>query len=103
MDEVLATIVHEGQHALDMADDVIPLPGKATVPQTLFAELRAWSVAAEFAEKNALSGAQAFQVIGKTPLDLAVDLVDGGGPGYKSLSKVTDPEMTEALNLFGWR
>lgn len=102
MQEVLSTLVHEGQHALDMGKGVIPLPGAANAADVAHAELRAFTSAIDFAKKNQFMESGLSQLFA----------VPRGGPmlhtimrGYRFQGELldtllTDRQASEILNLF---
>ncbi|MBL9028167.1 MAG: VCBS repeat-containing protein [Myxococcales bacterium] len=101
--EALGTIVHEGQHAQDIAKGVIPHPsdlakltGVEQQVQRLFAEMRAWSAAGEFAAKNQLTETKAYQVGTQHPRELAINLADQ----YDTLKGMSDVQIGKALDQF---
>ncbi len=76
MDDILATIAHEGQHELDIAAGIIPLPGGATDAQVALAEMRAFRTATAFAEINNLKNSAAAELIGKNASAVLVGIMD---------------------------
>lgn len=96
MDDVLSTIVHEGQHALDMARGIIPKPSAASLTERAFAELRAFSSAAQFAVQNNLTRAAAYGHARLAPRELAISIANS----YPSLKAITDAELMQAVIRF---
>jgi hypothetical protein len=96
MDDILSTIVHEGQHAFDLARKIIPKGKAATLVDRTFAELRAWSAAAEFAHLNRLAASQSIQLFGEFPRELAITI----SRSYEKLQNISTSQMWEAIGRF---
>ncbi|MFV8755892.1 hypothetical protein ACNOYE_35525 [Nannocystaceae bacterium ST9] len=69
-DEGLTTTVHEGTHALDIAEGIVPPPSAQTPAETLLGEARAFKAEAEFAELNNLTGTSAYRNAAMSPRQL---------------------------------
>ncbi|MFV8755881.1 hypothetical protein ACNOYE_35460 [Nannocystaceae bacterium ST9] len=69
-DEGLTTTVHEGTHALDIAEGIVPSPSEQTPAERLFGEARAFKAEAEFAKLNELTGTRAYNNATKSAKDL---------------------------------
>ncbi|MCW5801527.1 MAG: VCBS repeat-containing protein [Deltaproteobacteria bacterium] len=101
MDDVLHTIVHEGQHWLDILRGRIPIPTAATAVQQAEAELRAWWSAIKFAEANNMSTSALAKHFGLDPRDLLVRILTFYKRGAEALGNtVTDTEALEILSRF---
>ena len=98
MDDVLATLVHEGRHSLDIAGRIIPPPSAANQVDRLFAELRAFTAASEFARLNNLTGSSALQHAGMEVRALAMSIADS--PAYATLNGMTDKQILGAIRRF---
>jgi len=98
IEEAISTIVHEGQHAQDIATKTIPHPSAGvSIAERLFAELRAYTSAGEFAAKNGLRTTEAYKVVaGKNTQKLAFDLANS----LEGLQKATRGEIEQALTWF---
>jgi hypothetical protein len=96
IEEALATVVHEGRHALDIVQGIIPRPSSATLVDRAFAELRAFTAASEFAQLNNLTQAQAFRHAALGPKELLISIADS----YKSLAGITNNQLQQALARF---
>jgi hypothetical protein len=95
MDDILATLVHEGQHYLDMASELIPPPHLASMEQRLLAEARAHYRAAEFARLNDLVSAQAYRHAQVWPEVLLESIVQS--PSYPFVNNIPDALFARVL------
>ena len=82
MEDVLHTLVHEGQHALDIGNKVIPppglsFPGYSLVSELAHAELRAFSSAIEFAQANQFATSGMTKLYNRSSMSLLVDIAVG--------------------------
>ncbi|MFY1827969.1 RHS repeat-associated core domain-containing protein [Myxococcus fulvus] len=94
LEDVLAVLVHEGRHYIDIQKKIIPAYN-ALPKERLFAELRAHMAASDFVHLN--------QFVDSTPFkhprhwgSLAGSIVDS--PAYKSLNDLPVPEMQWAVD-----
>jgi hypothetical protein len=94
LDDILATLVHEGRHHLDIVSGLIPLPNQASTAQRLLAESRAFSHAAEFAKLNNLTMASAFIHSQLHPAQLLESII--ATPAYR-FGQISDDLFREIL------
>lgn len=73
MGEMLATLVHEGRHCLDIREGRIPADNPSGLV-CLIAEMVAWSEAARFAVLNGYSDTVAFKSSVMGPRELAISV-----------------------------
>jgi RHS repeat-associated protein len=73
MEELVTTVVHEGQHAFDLAEKVIRTSAVSKA-DILFAEMRAYLSAGRFAELNEFA-LEVRRLVGMRPDDIAANIV----------------------------
>ena len=76
MQDTLGVLVHEGQHALDMAAGIVPLPANATSVQRLLAEARSWSAELQFLRLNRFSQSASYELLNYNQTTLLISLGD---------------------------
>lgn len=94
LDQVVSTLVHEGQHDLDIVAGIVPPPDRATPFERALAEARAFWAEAQFARINKLVGSQAFSLVDKGPLELVIALAEDPGYGKKKgIGQLSDADL----------
>jgi hypothetical protein len=97
MQDTLGLLVQEGQHALDMAGGVIPLPKEANALQRLLAEALGWSAELQYLKLNGYTDSATYRLMHIHPMNL-LEILGKSYIGSEAMRNLSDASLKSILD-----